>query len=232
MRRAARTTAQVKTVFVGGVGDFSALLDQAQQYLYVFYSQYASRETVQGVAVARMVWADRDDPVGKMTVWQRNQTWLPARITRARAAAYYAYPPGAPIYRAGENWHGPSVDAFWGPSVHWNTHLQQYVMLLNRARDSAWTQDGIYVAFSRNSQNRELVNAGTPGRRRRLVPAGVGHGTREWQRSRGRGTRALLSGWSLELLHRIQQVSPRSDRQRTCHRHRFTSRDITVVRFF
>jgi hypothetical protein len=40
------------------------------------------------------------------------------------------------------------VDAFWGPSVHWNTYLEQYVMLLNRARDADWTQEGIYVSFA------------------------------------------------------------------------------------
>jgi hypothetical protein len=54
-----------------------------------------------------------------------------------------------PVYRAADDWHtGLTVDAFWGPSVHWNTHVEQYVMLLNRAADSAWRQEGIYVAFS------------------------------------------------------------------------------------
>ena len=40
------------------------------------------------------------------------------------------------------------VDAFWGPSVHWNTYLQQYVMLLNRAMDDNFKQEGIYVSFT------------------------------------------------------------------------------------
>jgi len=40
------------------------------------------------------------------------------------------------------------VDAFWGPSVHWNTYLEQYVMLLNHAKDSAWSQEGIYISFA------------------------------------------------------------------------------------
>jgi hypothetical protein len=166
--RGSHDCASENDYFVGGVGDFTVVLDQAQQFLYVFYSQYASHEAVQGVAVARMVWADRDDPAGKMTVWQRSQSWLPARMTRARGAAYYAYPPAVPIYRAGENWHGPSVDAFWGPSVHWNTHLQQYVMLLNRARDSAWTQDGVYVSFT--PQLSEPRTWSTP---ERLIEGGV-----------------------------------------------------------
>jgi hypothetical protein len=37
---------------------------------------------------------------------------------------------------------------FWGPSIHWNTYLEQYVMLLNRAKDEQFGQDGIYVAFA------------------------------------------------------------------------------------
>ena len=32
--------------------------------------------------------------------------------------------------------------------MHWNTYLEQYVMLLNRARDADWHQEGIYIAFS------------------------------------------------------------------------------------
>lgn len=141
--------ASTNTYFVGGVGDFSVMLDQAQQYLYFFFSQYASRDVVQGVSVARLPWADRDAPTGKISVWLRNQTWLPARAIRVRDEARYVYPAGAPIYRAADAWHDDErVDAFWGPSVHWNTYLRQYVMLLNRAQDATWTQQGIYIAFS------------------------------------------------------------------------------------
>lgn len=132
--------------FVGGVGDFSVALDRQQRWLYIFFSQYASRRPVQGVSVARLPWASRDNPAGQADVWFRNQTWIPARRL---ASGGWAYAGGTPIYRASDDWHeDQTVDAFWGPSVHWNTHLQQFVMLLNRARDSSWTQDGIYVAFA------------------------------------------------------------------------------------
>jgi hypothetical protein len=52
-------------------------------------------------------------------------------------------------------WHDSdtSTDAFWGPSVHWNSYLQQYVMLLNRARDEAFKQEGIYIAFAPSLAN-------------------------------------------------------------------------------
>lgn len=37
---------------------------------------------------------------------------------------------------------------FWGPSIHWNTHLERYVMLLNRARNDQFNTDGIYISYS------------------------------------------------------------------------------------
>jgi hypothetical protein len=138
--------------FVGGVGDFSVTLDRDAQYLYFFFSQYADREQVQGVAVGRMPWAYRDRPRGRIAVWWRDSTWVPARPARMRTEGMeYLYPAGTPIYRASDGWHdGQTVDAYWGPSVHWNTYLEQYVMLLNHATNSDWRQEGIYVAYSRS----------------------------------------------------------------------------------
>ena len=136
--------------FVGGVGDFSVVLDPEQRYLYMFFSQYGDREQTQGVAVARMPWAFRDRPRGRLAVWWHGSTWIPPRATRMRGEGMeYSYPAGVPIYRALDGWHeGQKVDAFWGPSVHWNTYLGQYVMLLNHASDTNFHQEGIYVAFS------------------------------------------------------------------------------------
>jgi hypothetical protein len=138
--------------FVGGVGDFSVVLDSDGRDLYFFFSQYEDRDPTQGVAVGRLAWANRDSPQGRMSVWWRGSTWVPARRLRMRSDdAEYAYPAGVPIYRAQDGWHdGQTVDAFWGPSVHWNAYLEQYVMLLNRARDADWHQEGIYVAFARS----------------------------------------------------------------------------------
>jgi len=47
-------------------------------------------------------------------------------------------------------WHDRSAaaNAFWGPSIHWNTSIERYVMLLNRARDEAFNNEGIYVSFA------------------------------------------------------------------------------------
>jgi hypothetical protein len=135
--------------FAGGVGDFSVMLDPESRYLYFFFSQYADREGAQGVAIGRMPWGARDRPRGRVSVWLRGMAWAPPRRVQRDGESAYSFPTGMPIYRAADDWHdGPTVDAFWGPSVHWNTHLEQYVMLLNRASDSTWRQEGIYVAFS------------------------------------------------------------------------------------
>ena len=141
------------TYFVGGVGDFSVMLDQEEQHLYLFYSQYAGSVESQGVAVARLAWADRDEPAGKVNVYFEND-WVPATSVEessdALSAARWAYPVGFPIFPAKDSWHdGDSkVDAFWGPSIHWNTSIEQYVMLLNRAKDIHWAQEGIYISYA------------------------------------------------------------------------------------
>ena len=140
--------------FVGGIGDLSVMLDPDSRDIYLFYSQYVRFSRWQGVVVARMAWADRDRPVGKVTVW-RGRMWAPARAKLPAdgsddAEPMWSYPLALPVMPAAEPWHDADeqVDAFWGPSVHWNTHLRLYVMLLNHARDAEFGQEGIYVSYA------------------------------------------------------------------------------------
>ena len=136
--------------FVNGVGDFSVQLDADSRDLYFFFSQYERSMAQQGVAVARLAWADRDEPVGKVMVW-RTRTWLPAaRAVTAGNSVMWLYTTGTPVFPVLDSWHDAdtTTDAFWGPSVHWNTYLQMYVMVLNRARDTKYNQEGIYVSYS------------------------------------------------------------------------------------
>jgi hypothetical protein len=38
---------------------------------------------------------------------------------------------------------------FWGPSIHWNSNLNLYVILLNRTKGRpGWPQEGVYVTFN------------------------------------------------------------------------------------
>lgn len=132
--------------FAGGVGDLSVALDSNSQYLYLFFSQYGRLASQQGVAVARMVWANRDQPAGKFDVWSAG-VWLPQQDSNVTQAT--------PIFPTTHLWHGADndVDAYWGPTVHWNEYLEQYVMLLNRSRDESFDQDGIYVSMSASLDN-------------------------------------------------------------------------------
>jgi hypothetical protein len=132
---------------LGGVGDVTAALDAAGQDLYLYFSQYA-RSAGQGVAVARLAWADRDQPAGKVTIWNKG-AWLPASES-AEPDVRWTYPAGTPLVAATRPFHDRSNanDVFWGPSIHWNSYLDQYVMLLNRAKDDQFGQDGIYLSFS------------------------------------------------------------------------------------
>jgi hypothetical protein len=87
-----------------------------------------------------------------VAIWQ-NGAWLPPRrVGEAdpEVALSWEYPAGTPLVPVSKPWHdgNPAADAFWGPSVHWNTYLEQYVMLLNRARDEGFGNEGIYVAYA------------------------------------------------------------------------------------
>ncbi len=139
------------TYFDGGVGDFSVQLDTASRDLYFFFSAYPRAGTRQGVGVARLPWADRDAPVGRMSVWRGGRVWSPAvSQVQGDGTLRIVYPTAQPLFPTLEPFHDadPAVDVLWGPAVHWNTHLRLYVMLLNRARDEAFSQEGIYVSFA------------------------------------------------------------------------------------
>jgi hypothetical protein len=58
-----------------------------------------------------------------------------------------------PIFTATTDWHAEAADAFWGASIHWNTHIKQYVMLLNRSKDKMWAQEGVYITFNPDVAN-------------------------------------------------------------------------------
>ena len=64
---------------------------------------------------------------------------------QTRGRLEWSYPFATPLIAPTYPWHDTDdkVDAFWGPSVHWNSAIEQYVMLLNRAKDEEYTQEGI-----------------------------------------------------------------------------------------
>lgn len=124
----------------GGNGDFSVLPDSAHEYFYFFFSIYGGNLWEQGVAVARMRFADRKSPVNNVWKWSEGGWSEPGLKGMA-----------TPIFPAVKNWADSATDAFWGPSVHWNTHINRYVILLNRAKGPpGYNQEGSYVTFNQD----------------------------------------------------------------------------------
>jgi hypothetical protein len=124
--------------FAGGHGDFTVVLDKDRKYFYFYYSAYDGPLGAQGVSVARMEFNERLAPVGQ--VWKyAGGEWNEPGLGGM----------GEPVFGAFANWASPNNDAFWGPSIHYNRHLNQWVMLLNRACcEPGWPQEGVYVSFN------------------------------------------------------------------------------------
>ncbi len=124
--------------FAGGHGDFSVILDRERRYFYFFFDNYGGPAATQGVCVARMAYDDRANPVGRVWKYCDGQ-WLEAGVGGRMT----------PIFPVTRRWQSRDPDALWGPSIHWNTHLNCFVMLLNRAQgEPGWSQEGVYVSFS------------------------------------------------------------------------------------
>lgn len=124
--------------FTGGNGDFHVILDAEHSYFYFLFSNYAGPIDEQGIGIARSDFADRGQPG---TVFKyHNGAWeepgLGGQVT--------------PLFPSATGWKGPHVEAFWGPSVHWNDYLRAYVALMNRTEGAHWVQEGVYISLSPN----------------------------------------------------------------------------------
>lgn len=126
--------------FAGGHGDFSVVIDRDRHYFYFLFSNYGGDGSEQGIAVARMNFTDRFAPAGTVTKYFEGdwtEPGLGGRVT--------------PLIRVTRPWQFEDADAYWGPSVHWNSYLQQYVMLLNHACcGTRWPQKEIAISYSKD----------------------------------------------------------------------------------
>lgn len=124
--------------FAGGNGDFSVVLGKNQEFFYILYSNYGGPPESQGIAVARLPFERRANPFGAVQKYYQGQ-WLEPGIG-GRVTA---------IFLANAAWNRRDADAFWGPSVHWNSYLKTFVMLLNRSCCSpGWPQEGVYISYN------------------------------------------------------------------------------------
>lgn len=143
--------------FSGGVGDPNWIVHEEEGAAYIFYSSYSGTEAAeQGIHMARLALADFENPVGQVWRWTSEGFTEPGIEGR-----------GTPILPARKAWHLPDADAFWGPSIHWNTYLNQHVILLNRAKNKKWDQEGVYLVYADDIRNpatwthpQKLLNGG------------------------------------------------------------------------
>ncbi|MCC6365010.1 MAG: hypothetical protein IT165_15945 [Bryobacterales bacterium] len=129
--------------FGGGNGDFSVIPDRDGAYLYFLFDNYGGDLSTQGVAIARMSLDYRANPVG--AVWKYYQGgW-----TEPGLGGHLS-----PIFPAAVAWQQSNADSFWGPSIHWNSYLESYVILMSHSCCSPnWPQEGIYVTFNPDLSN-------------------------------------------------------------------------------
>jgi hypothetical protein len=123
--------------FAGGHGDFSVIFDPVTQYFYFYFSTYHREQVEQGIAVARLHYGERNSPMGNVWKWYGggwNEPGIGGHVS--------------PIFSPASDWHHVNANAYWGPAIHFNTHLRQYVMLLNHAVNEDWWTEGIYVGFN------------------------------------------------------------------------------------
>jgi hypothetical protein len=124
--------------FAGGHGDFSVIVDRENRYFYFLFGNYGGPAKSQGVAIARLPFEFRADPVGRVEKYFEgawNEPGIGGNVT--------------PVFRARAPWNVPETDSFWGPAIHFNRALGQYVVLLSRSCcEPYWPQVGVYAAFT------------------------------------------------------------------------------------
>ena len=165
----------------GGTGDFVFNLDREKKYFYFYGTSYDPRFEEQGVWAARMAYDDRNDPSGKVMKWYKggwNEPGLDGHVT-----------PALPAQR---DYTHEDAEMFWGPSVHWNSYLEMYVMVLNHAIDTRLKGDGIYISFNRHLSDPD----GWSKPRMILDRAQIHQATRGGSAS----VNALSNGWYPEII--------------------------------
>jgi hypothetical protein len=184
--------------YAGGAGDFAVVLDKDKQYFYLYFTNYPTEPTEQGVAVARVRYADRDAPVAKVERWYRGG-WVEPGLGGH----------STPVFPATGDLFLRDAQSYWGPVIHWNTYLQRYVMILNRFRDTTWATEGIYMSFNRDigdplgwskptkiMDRDEAIHGGPPKRSNGFYAELVGTSVGETDKIASQNVRLFLDGVS------------------------------------
>lgn len=133
----------------GGIGDFSVILDgnddPAKHFAYFLFSSYGGDLEEQGISFARMLWIDRDAPLDHFSgesaaaKWD-GQGWNAPGIGGRSVAVFHD--------AAQVTWNSTQNNGYWGPSVHWNTDLHRFIVLMSRSGGGNYDPDGIYMTYT------------------------------------------------------------------------------------
>ncbi len=205
----------INLYFAGGNGDFSVMPDQKGEYFYFFTTNYDKDVAQQGVAMARIKATDLNNPTDKVWKWHEGKWQEPGEGGKV-----------TPIFPAKGDVHKPEANFFWGPSVHWNEHLQSYVMLMSHSTTASFNQTehqkgdqaGVFVSFNSDISNPtgwstpEFIK---PGRSRdSWYPQIIGTGQNGTDKTAGKSARLFERGQSnftLEFAKPVdQEVQPSS----------------------
>jgi hypothetical protein len=175
--------------FAGGLGDFSVIVDRGHRFFYFLFSNYDRHRSEQGIAVARMPYAARENPRGQVRKW-RDGTWSEPGLGGQ----------ASPIFPAVRNFRHPDPDSFWGPAISYNTYLGGYVMALNHTAEGEadWFQEGIYLSFAK-----DLADPGSWAEPEKLMDGGdwypqiIGMAPGETDKLSGERGRFFMSGYSV-----------------------------------
>jgi hypothetical protein len=151
--------------FAGGVGDPSAVA--AGDYLYLFYGEYgypgvydsASYDPTlewngQCISVARIAIADLDNPEGRARRWDGQGFNAPYDGIGRPVQSLQI-----PREKGGGPASAPDARFHWGPSVSWNSYLNEWVMLMGRVEGASWKGGQVYISFNKNSDLGEGDNS-------------------------------------------------------------------------
>jgi hypothetical protein len=133
----------------GGIGDFSVILDNntdsGDHYLYFIFSSYGGSLEEQGISFARMLWTERDQPLDPVSgdsaalKWDGN-AWEGAGIGGASIAIFHD--------DLQVSWTSINNNGYWGPSVHWNTDLKKFIVVMSRSIGGNYESGGIYMTYT------------------------------------------------------------------------------------
>ncbi len=142
--------------FAGGVGDPSAVT--SGDYLYLFYGEYGypgiydaakynplTEKGGQCISIARIALNDLDNPGGKAKRWNGTSFSANADAIGSPIPAIQI-----PAKEGGGPASNPKSAFHWGPSVSWNSYLNEWVMMMAKSEGPSWAGGSIYISYNRH----------------------------------------------------------------------------------